>query len=549
MNHKHAITCVAWLMLAAAGFAQGHNPRQPGLPLGAAPLLYVRFGGQDGMQVAFQQGEPISHVYATPVVIGMRPGYIYRVKLTNFPGHPGVSLFPTLEVRGTLMLPPSIRAIEHPATVAVSPQEIDRVLAGGFITKVVYLEDPDKAIPVASSSAEPLETMLKPGDDPLKEARERGRPMLIVRLGGRSMTDADLARETMPGIVLLPGQQSLCNPPVQPCVPFACMVPQDPCCGPWRTLEECLKDGGDSGPRAGFDGDGRLRGIDPSDSLAEYKDSKGEKRVTASNRVCLCVPRFAAISVETPIAGYDTAIILGGQQGVQAQVQVRTRQPSSQASQAEYLAGMRSRERASATLMNQGPGRVLQLEALRGHHMDLGSADLLGTEALGRLNAEQRAGLARQLEVAHKLGDHAGTLGVGQVENGPAVVGRVEGLHVTSGALATRDLTIACNELPQVPEKPLVLFKWVDKQAAQIGDIVTFHLKYSNHGGKPITDVAVSDSLTGRLEYIPGSAKSDRDAVFTLQENEAGSLILRWEIGGKLQPGQSGVVKFQARIR
>jgi hypothetical protein len=74
-------------------------------------------------------------------------------------------------------------------------------------------------------------------------------------------------------------------------------------------------------------------------------------------------------------------------------------------------------------------------------------------------------------------------------------------------------------------------------------------LKYSNHGGQPITDVAVSDSLTGRLEYVAGSARSDRDAVFTLQENEAGSAVLHWEIGGKLLPCQSGVVSFQARIR
>jgi uncharacterized repeat protein (TIGR01451 family) len=79
--------------------------------------------------------------------------------------------------------------------------------------------------------------------------------------------------------------------------------------------------------------------------------------------------------------------------------------------------------------------------------------------------------------------------------------------------------------------------------------VVTFMLKYSNHGGKPITDVAVTDSLTTRLEYVPGSSQSDRPAVFTTQPNEAGSSLLRWEITGRLLPGQSGVVRFQARIR
>ena len=84
---------------------------------------------------------------------------------------------------------------------------------------------------------------------------------------------------------------------------------------------------------------------------------------------------------------------------------------------------------------------------------------------------------------------------------------------------------------------------------AQVGDVVTFFLKFSNHGGQPINNVAVSDSLTGRLEYIPGTARADRDTVFTTQTNEAGSAVLRWEVSGVLLPGESGVVSFQARVR
>ena len=132
---------------------------------------------------------------------------------------------------------------------------------------------------------------------------------------------------------------------------------------------------------------------------------------------------------------------------------------------------------------------------------------------------------------------------------GTAVVGRVEGLQIVQAEAATRDLTICCNEVPCPPDKPLVLIKCADRPSAQVGEVVTFLLKYSNHGGKPITDVAVTDSLTTRLEYVPGSAQSDRPAVFTTQLNEAGSLILRWEISGRLMPGTNGVVRFQARIR
>ena len=78
---------------------------------------------------------------------------------------------------------------------------------------------------------------------------------------------------------------------------------------------------------------------------------------------------------------------------------------------------------------------------------------------------------------------------------------------------------------------------------------MTFTLRYRNNSGQPIDDLAVTDSLTGRLEYVPGSAKADRNSVFTMQTNEAGSLILRWEVSGRLMPGESGKVTFQARIR
>ncbi len=120
---------------------------------------------------------------------------------------------------------------------------------------------------------------------------------------------------------------------------------------------------------------------------------------------------------------------------------------------------------------------------------------------------------------------------------------------MVSAAVQTRDFTVCCNEAPRVPEKPLALFKCADRPAASVGDVVTFTLRYSNLGGRPLADVAVSDSLTGRLEYVPGSARSDRDAVFTTQDNEAGSSLLRWEITGKLMPGESGMVRFQAWVR
>jgi uncharacterized repeat protein (TIGR01451 family) len=259
----------------------------------------------------------------------------------------------------------------------------------------------------------------------------------------------------------------------------------DPIAGPRPPDEECLHDGGDAGIPAGFDQEGRLQGVDPADTVAAYSDSKGRRHIAVSNRVCLCVPRYAVLrAIEAPI-GYEATVALAGANKAIGQELIQLRQPSLEAKQREEVALLRGRERTSGTQATNGVVQVAQLES------------------------------------------------------GAIVIGQYQEQTVTG----------TCVEKPVPPDQPLLLCKTVDKQAAQVGEIVTFTLRYTNTGGQPITNVSVVDSLTGRLEYVPGSAQSDREAGFTMQANDAGSLILRWEIAGKLLPGQTGTVTFQARVR
>jgi uncharacterized repeat protein (TIGR01451 family) len=260
------------------------------------------------------------------------------------------------------------------------------------------------------------------------------------------------------------------------------------------------------------------------------------------------VPRFAVLRTELPLAGYVATVGPAGAQGICEQVQLRTEVPSREALQNERLQATKGRLQPSAALGTQGPGVLLRLEVLNATGIDIGPGTLLGTRELLRLTEVERTRLARQMELAQQFSTAKRTSTFKGLE-GTAVVGRVQGLEVASSVAETRDMTVSCNEAPCPPDRPLHLFKWASAQSAQVGDVLTFYLKYSNQGGQPITDVAVSDSLTARLEYIPQSAKSDRDAVFTTQANDAGSQILHWELGGRLLPGQSGVVSFQARVR
>jgi uncharacterized repeat protein (TIGR01451 family) len=417
--------------------------------------------------------------------VGLRPGYLYRVKLSHFREYPGLALFPSLEVRGTLHLPAHLRLADFPAPVVITEDDIALALAGGFVTKVIYLENPERAQPVATRPDRPVEITLRPGLDPTEEARAFGRPVLILRLGARTLSTEELVHQAIPGTILLPGQEGLAMPPVPPCIPWAGLSMYDPILGPRPAEEECMHDGGDIGAPAGLDAQGRLHGLDPSDTVAEYTDNHGRKHLAISNRVCLCVPRFGIVTVPLAPAGYESALALARTETVLEQAVLRIKLPPVEVRQRQQLVAVSTRERASATVA-----------------------------AIGTLPIAQ-----------------------------------IQGHAVVIGVLQEQTITGVCVPKIPAPERPLVLCKTADKQAVQIGDIVTFTLKYTNTGGQPMTGVVVSDSLTGRLEYVPGSAKTDREAVFTTQENEAGSLILRWEIAGKLLPGQSGVISFQTRVR
>lgn len=515
---------------------------------GPAPLLYLQFTAPAGLRVTAYPGGPTGAEYPVPVTLGLRPGYVYRVKLTGIPGHPDLALYPTMEVRGSLFMPQAIQVAKHPAPFTLTEDDVAHAVSGALVTKVIYLENPDSAMPNASQPNQPLEINVSPAADPLEEARLRGRLMLVIRMGEREVTHEEMARGAIPGTLLLPGARMLPPPAAGPCLPWAGAF-IDPILGPKPLTEECLKDGGDVGARAGIGPDGQVHGVDPSDSVAAFSDSKGRRQLTISNRVCLCVPRYVVMRHITAVSRYDTLQSPNDAHKYLGQTQILARLPSLQAQQNEQLESVQGRQKSSGTRSATRLEKIVNVSILHAANIEQGPFDVLGTTRMARLTMEERVNLTRQLEFAHKISRAYGLSGVEQKE-GPMVVGRVEGLNTLVRVEETRDLTACCHEItPPAPDKPLYLCKWVNVKSAQVGDVVTFYLKFSNHGGQPIADIAVSDSLTPRLEYIAGSAKSDRDAVFTTQVNQAGALLLHWEVRGKLLPGQSGVVSFQARIR
>lgn len=450
--------------------------------------MYLRFTGPKESKITIYRGFDAGQTLELPCTVGFRPGYSYRFAVSDVPGFPRRVFYPSLEVRGTLSLIPKLRNADFPAHINFTEDEFAKVVLGTFIKKVVILERPDQAFPIATKPDEPIEIPVSGSRDPVVEGNERGQPLVTLHLGERFLTPQELNALAVPGTVLLPGERILGSPRRPPWLEWRWCPVYDPVYGPKHPSEyTTLYDGGDVGGPAGFGFKGKLKGLDPTDTVAEYMDSKGTKRLAVSNRVGLCVPRFVLFKSETLIATHLARLTIGNTLG--------TSTPSN-------VAGQASLKEQSQQQHPEAVGSKLRPS---------GAFNMTGT----------------------------------------SVVGRVHGLDVKATMRTTESVdAIAVRAMKsEAPDGPLFIIKWPDKAGALVGDVVTFFLKYTNTGGQPITDVVVSDSLTTRFEYVKGSTKTDRDAIFTTQTNEAGSAVLRWEFTGTLQPRESGMISFQVRIR
>jgi hypothetical protein len=191
---------------AAASISPPGVPFQPILPCsyppgatasvgaltGASPQAYaskrteVRFVGPDKMRISWcgmtADGRPAQGYVDVPGRYNFVQGAIYRLKLSNIPGLPGVELYPTLEV-----VPANARTetfLAHSAVpVSFTNEDFEQVQAGNYLVKVIYLPHPQFQDLAAAGPDEIISSRLEPGADPIAEAHRRGNILLVIRMG------------------------------------------------------------------------------------------------------------------------------------------------------------------------------------------------------------------------------------------------------------------------------------------------------------------------------------------------------------------------------
>lgn len=298
--------------------------------------------------------------------------------------------------------------------------------------------------------------------------------------------------------------------------------------------DEYLCDGGDGAFSARVTTDGAVVGLEQEDTVATYTGCEGRTIVAPSSRVCIYAPRFASVrQVVYPMG----------------------------ANQRTFVDAVGDLFGAAEADRTQLATTTLQNVALRGQVLPLPP---------GLYKGRQQAGAAERLAAAAEarglVGPYANLqlmhLGEVVMAEAPVVA------KITLAAVAwsgDQELQVAISGQAAAaafsPKQPGLLYhtedgcprlrlvKCASTDTASPGEEVEFTIRYDNVGDSALKDLVVLDSLTTRLAYVDGSAKSSRDADFTTARNDAGSLVLRWALDGEVSRGEGGVLTFRCRVR
>jgi len=121
---------------------------------------------------------------SAPTHAHLSVGHTYRLRIADMPEFPGVALFPSVEIIDRLHAPAN-SSEKFPIPIEFTVDEIDLAIRGRLVTKVVYLEQPQLAQVGFRERTRKIHT-IPPYRNLLAEADAAGRPMAIVRLGGRT---------------------------------------------------------------------------------------------------------------------------------------------------------------------------------------------------------------------------------------------------------------------------------------------------------------------------------------------------------------------------
>jgi uncharacterized repeat protein (TIGR01451 family) len=304
---------------------------------------------------------------------------------------------------------------------------------------------------------------------------------------------------------------------------------------PWPA-DEYLADGGDGGIRVAVGDSRQVRGLEMEDTVAHYDTLDGRTLVEPSNQVSLYSPRFRAVR---QVVGVNESDQMLASSGVTQPVRlVGHADVATTGSTKQNVQTVRQIGEKSVTVMRtrQGDGAISTAIGLAAFDNGSKPYENLSVIRTGKFEAAERAWLARGTTAAITwISDQAVQV----------ILDRQAASAVVRDQKT--DTLYSVDEPPANPK--LRIIKVASTPFAEVGDTVDFTLRFDNVGNQVIGNVVILDSLTTRLEFVPNSAQCSLPAAFSTQQNEGGSLVLRWEIAQPLEPERGGILRFTCRVR
>jgi len=537
----------------------------------------------DGTSLASVADGQFTERLPSPLQVGLLIGCDYRLRITGIPFHPGAELFPTLTLIARTY-PPHGRELEFPIVINLTLEDLELALAGRYITRVIYLENPKAALPIQTGIDDQITHDIHSGD-PVAVAATQGLPVAIVRIGGRVPTqndpnamlppdfcfgsppwllnrrvppdnvvpplkasvppntltidphlksagDAALERNRMSGGLTPPGEQpNAWRPPHN--------VP-----GPGGRANEYLVSGDNASGQAGKpayveNNSWTVRNFNSGDTVAHFDTLDGRVFVEPSNPIHIYSPRFNAIrKIEgLLLEGQVTGLVAArNQQVVNRNAETLQTSFTEQEAKTQYartqdqINSIDGQRRSTGMGTSQGLGGYDNFQVVDSDSMML----LQRTFGMG---SDTQVQLDRGAINARAWQGNEG-IKVQINELTPMAMVGIEGAAVYFQV-----------EDKQSRTSKLRLIKVASKESAQPGEIIEFTLRFDNVGNQLIGNVTILDDLTRRLEFLLGTAVASLESGFSTQLNAGGSLTLRFEITDPLAPGEFGVIQFQCRVR
>jgi hypothetical protein len=121
--------------------------------------------------------------------VGLQIGEVYRFEVVSAAGD--YTVYPSVELIDRLY-PPHGESQRFPIPIELTDEELKLAAAGHYVTRVIYVEDPNNALPYRTAKDGAQEYFeVFPDQDPVEAAYGMGRPVAILRMGAKTPVRAE----------------------------------------------------------------------------------------------------------------------------------------------------------------------------------------------------------------------------------------------------------------------------------------------------------------------------------------------------------------------